>query len=456
MAAPYFQNTAVADLDDLFDELQTQLLAAGWTEQILNSSSSPALQGRFARESIFIAPGTATQAAACCVGISRVFEGNGLRRGLQLQAFTNTADGLIAVTSISRTATTMTFTTTAPHGLSTGDLIRWNGSDQDDMHSGWNSESAAAAITVTGANTFTLVGLGSGTLSANGGFVRRVFNCADSYSTAVNSGMRINAFDSSMDIFGYRDEFRICGIVQQGGNNKIFYVGQSGRDHVQQDQQEVAIATTAITGIGVETVTLDRNISNWYVGMPIMGVQLDGAGTTGILYVTDLPAANQVEVDWGSFTGNANAVIIGFDPAPTCVSAPTGTTVDLAMNSMTIQYCLGSDGTRYGVAQNDTIDPLLDADWSTTGDAATEQRNDPMNTTLYVGEEYFMQSASSSSTTKGVRKFAPGFNPWPVGTQNEFDIQRVGGTPEDDDWKIFVSDQSIENHALGIGPGATN
>ena len=70
-------------------------------------------------------------------------------------------------------STTGTFTTAAAHNLVTGDLIVYYGSS-DNVAANFPSLTAATAVTVTGANTFTAV-IGTGTTgTAYGGFISKV------------------------------------------------------------------------------------------------------------------------------------------------------------------------------------------------------------------------------------------------------------------------------------------
>ena len=78
------------------------------------------------------------------------------------------------VVSVSKSGTTTgTFTTDAPHGLATGDLVVYYGSS-DTAAANFPNLATAVSVTVTGANTFTAV-IGTGTTgTAYGGFVARV------------------------------------------------------------------------------------------------------------------------------------------------------------------------------------------------------------------------------------------------------------------------------------------
>jgi len=71
------------------------------------------------------------------------------------------AGGDLAITSITSASTTATVTTTAAHGMATGDIVTIRGADQSEYNGTYS-------ITVTGASTFTYTFASSGTSPATG------------------------------------------------------------------------------------------------------------------------------------------------------------------------------------------------------------------------------------------------------------------------------------------------
>ena len=461
MAAPYFQNTSIANIDGLFAELRSQLLAVAptpYTELVLNSSTTDPGTGLVGRESHFKLPtnvGQENQIGGGYLGLCRYVNSAGTARGLILYAYTSRR-APATISTISRAANVVTVTTTAPHGFSTGDLVIVNGTDTAGFHEGSTGAiTAINTITVTGATTFTYASPAAGALAGTGGTAVAVFNVTSSRTmAAADAAIRINVTDAPMSVYGYRDAHRICGIVQQGGQNRVFYLGTTGREHVQTAGSSCVVSTSPIA-VGANTITADRIPANMYIGQRLWIVSAD-SGTSELTTVTGLTGASI------SFTAanvyNAGAYI-GWDPTPLISYGLTGaltTTADMtSVISYIARYALDIDGGRSS-PQNDLGNVVMTSNIDIPLVTGDEGASDPDSAGFFQGRDFLL---IRTAAPEGQRKYLPGFTAWPLGYQNEYDIQRIGATPVTDDIKIFVSQPASsqsQSFVLGIGPGATN
>lgn len=450
MALPYFENVTLTGFTQLIDELQTQLLAQGWTNRTINADNTLPSSNHQTREEHFIAPGIADEASGVKIGLALRRNSADNQTGVKITSWVGEKVATI-LTAIQTASTTVTVTTTAPHGFATGDFVKGiNGTDNVANNvGGAGADTNATLITVTGADTFTFVTVPNQTSTGNGGTVVVAYNHVGGSSFGSGEGYNLNSPDASMDLFGYVDEFRICGVLQQGGNQKPFYCGQPGRSNVQDDGRSVAISNTAITGSGSQTITLDRTPAQMYIGQPVWAVAADEADVE-VSKIDNLVGDQLTAVFNTAFTSGA---IIGWDPTVSCAGAPLGSAVSATLTTLAANMGFGIDGTRRSAAgQQDQEDTSLIFDWvvneSSSGDV--EGATDPDDSGVYQGRDgIHFQGAH------GVRQFTPGFSFMPLGVQNDFDIHRIGATPITQDFKVLVSN-TLDGWALVIGPGATN
>jgi hypothetical protein len=104
-------------------------------------------------------------------------------------AYFCTTAAAVAISNISRSGTTITFTTSAPHGRSTGDVVIVSGATDPLYNYPWS-------ITVTGANTFTaFTGLVIGSSGASTGTVAPILTVASATTTVdVTATTRDSSF----------------------------------------------------------------------------------------------------------------------------------------------------------------------------------------------------------------------------------------------------------------------
>ncbi len=450
MALPYFENTTLTGFTQLINELQTQLLAQSWTNRTINADNTLPASSHQTREEHFIAPGIADEASGVKVGFSLRRNSGDTVTGVKITSWVGEKTATI-LTAVQTASATVTVTTTAAHGFATGDFIKGiNGTDNVANNvGGAGNDTVATLITVTDTDEFTYVTGVNQTSTGNGGTVVVAYNHVGGSSFGNSEGYQLNSPDASMDLFAYVDEFRICGVLQQGGNQKPFYCGQPGRSNVQDDGRSVAISNTAITGSGSQTITLAVTPANMYVGQPVWAVAIDEADVE-VTVIDDLVGDQLTAVFNTAFTSGA---VIGWDPTVSCAGAPLGTAVSVSLGSLAANMGFGIDGTRRSAGgQQDQEDTSLIFDWvvneSSTGDV--ENATDPDDSGVYQGRDgIHFQNAH------GVRQFTPGFSFMPLGVQNDFDIHRIGATPITQDFKVLVSN-TLDGWALVIGPGATN
>ena len=448
--ATYFENTSAADVNAVYAEIRTALLAESWTETVINSSTAlPTFDGEMVTESIFTPPGLSDEATAGHISVVRGKDESG-DHAIWFSAFT--AYKIADIAAISRSSNIITVTTTASHGFVTGDVVSVNGTGNVNFHEGntGTNDSNLRTITFIDSTNFSYQSDDSGTIAdpGAGGKCYAVYNVAGSLANKTSDGIRINMNDTIADIFGYVDEFRICGTVRQGGLFKPFYVGSTGREHVQTGASSVAVATEAINGTGSQTIVLDRTPLNMYDGQQIWVVSQDSADVE-VTTVTTISGANLTASFSTPFSSGA---VIGMDPSPMLAAGLSGSATNASsLDSMRWQMCLGQDGTRNGVAQDDADNSDLQYSPELPDASSVVAATRPDSAGFYQGINIILLDLNL-----GVRKFLPGFSAWPIGSQNDLDLHRIGPTAIADDIKVFISLNALGgSHGLGIGPGAT-
>lgn len=456
MAAPFFEATANTGLNDLFSSLRSALLGVSpspWVETVLNSSVAAPVAGTFVRESIFQLPANAAQenqVGGGFIGIARGIDGSG-NSGLWLYAHTG-QKGPITINTISRTGTLVTVTTTTNHGLATNDIVYINGTSQTTFNQGNGTNDAAGQITVTGLQTFTYTSPVSGTTNGTGGSVVAVYNAAGSRTTSVGDGRRINITDTPNAVYGYCDAFRICGVVQQGAQNRLFYLGWCGREHVQTAGSSCFVSNSSIS-VGANTVTADRTPANLYIGQPLWIVDT----TTANNEVTTVSNIVGNQISFTAVNSYGAGAICGWDPEPLVVMALGGSANTTSSTTSYSAYaCLDQKGGRTA-AQTAVVDVTMA--WAVELYSISGEKlvTNPDSAGFYQGRDLALLK---NTAPVGTRKYMPGMVAFPLGSQNEFDIQRIGGVPITTDYKAFVSqtatDQASATYATCFGPGATN
>lgn len=450
----YYENTSLTNIDDLMTFFANSLVSESWVRTTLdNDSGPPSSNSRFSRTEMFVAPGTVDQEAACVAIMARGLSSVGSHR----YRFT-TATGLkggapIPISTVSQVGTTLTITTVNPHGLSTGDCPCIVGTDNSDLNFGHTggTEVAVSTLTVTGLDTFTVTCTINQTASGSGGYVLVLINPTAALLGNYTYGLGSVLDDADCDCYMYADSFRAMGLVQQGGDNKPWYVGQTGRDHVQSEGSSVGSSSDAITGTGSQTITLKRVPDNMYNGQPLWVISkttYDAEYTT----ITNISGDQLTATFNTAFAGDS--YIVGWDPAPHCVVGISSTGVDqVDFGSMIVRMGLTLDITnlpRNGVAQNNCDDTNLEWDIEIPVSTADYSSTNPDAQGYYQGSEVIFEKGG-----EGVRKYLYGATGWPKGVQNEHDIQDTGPSGGVNDFIVFISISVDNNFFLGIGPGKT-
>jgi hypothetical protein len=350
----------------------------------------------------------------------------------------------------------------SPHGLTTGDLVFWNGNATATNNAMGNSASNFTRVTVTGASTFTVVTqTGLTVASAAGGLAYQVFNFSGQRHNAfvgVNTGVVILTNTSLSSRFKV-DEFGLTAVVLQGGLFTPMYLGLAGQGHLSARTTSVGKLTAQIVSDGVtpSVMTCDRTMTNTRVDQSIQVIPIDAIGPTAFI---DRAQCNYTPALVTAVSGvQVTAVIpagtypigsvVGVDPVPMCVMGGTAANGNLALTSV-IYATHRANGVRVSTAVNDlryNLDPV-------SGVAQTErQAGDPDSSGQTLGEDFSMiESAPTVNgdrrrTLGGWRAAAPG--------NNDNDIMHlVGGDVVTHDWLHYAS-ISHGSWKTMIGPGAS-
>lgn len=475
----FFKNTSLADGDALQVYLGQQLVSEGWTEYVLNSTAgAPPAQTRVGRESLFQAPDTAAHPGKHWVGLHRILDVNSSTPGafkLGLMAFTGCI--IKAISSIIRGtpngATTVEVVTTTAHGMQTGQLPLVNGAlntafNEPNSPSGTpgsTTETAPNTMTVVDTTTVRFTSIGSGNLSnpGAGGYLVSIFNpasgrCAITNTSGPTACARIAcATDGALNVYGYVDALRICGVVVQGTVYKPFYVGLLDRtEHVQEDGSSLGRLTGAVTGDGTtKTLNLDRSCPKLYPGQPLWFVDQgsarpDVAGYQSSYHTTTITAVNsstQITATVPNGVTYPIGTVVGWDPYPLVAYADGGTTAAAAMNAVSVCCTHDADGTR----TTGYIGQL----GTTVVNVANEADVDPGADTYYRAYDILVDKATAPTSSRGPMI---GFLACSLGAQTTLDIMRGGAAASApaNDWTVFVHATMVPpgSTALCVGPGA--
>jgi len=456
-----YEDITLSDANDAFDFIRDALVAEGATEVILNGTGTlpiPADGEIYGRESYFILPGTATEAGPGIIGMLIANDFYAATVGPAFIFWAATGWRSFNITSSSRSGTTVTVIAPA-HGLITGDVVFNNGSAvlaQPLSHGGSIGAQTAATITRIDADTYTYTSSRSGTiLSTAGGVGVVVYNPIGGRDT-TSVGSRGFYCPANPDLFVWVDEFGVLGVKQGSSVSTFFGAGAVERQHVQSYMRSTAIVTTAITGTGSQTVTLDRTPTSMYVGQSAHVVSRNSA--TIISVTITAISGNQITADFGATTFDANQAIIGDDPAPMFVAGQYGSssrpnsTIAAAGNVVwDFCYVMGAPF-RGGAAANAVANSGLRYLCSAVTDASTiaeEGANDPNSRSYYLGRGLTLYLAGDGSRT-GPR----GLVCFPLGSQNDLDFMAVGPTSPDHLYRCFTNIAVSTNWHAALGPGA--
>lgn len=462
MTTAYLEDLTLANRNALFTLLSDALVTAGWTRTVINSNTGTPGAGHLARrEEVFQSAGNSVDVGRFFIGLMVYNDASNTRTSIMIYAFTAIGEGgFVGVTSQSKTAsTTVTATTDTPHLMSTGDIVRINGSDNAALNEG-NSGTAVAhnTITVTGASTFTYTSNINATEAGNGGTCFAVFNLCSAINSGLNDAMRVNVNDAAVDFAGSVDELGITGDVMQGGFFMFMYLGQTGRGHIPATLSQTFSATGSITGTGaVQTVAVDQTPSDVLVGQPMDIIDVE----SGRVFRTSLAVigpGDALQMDIAIGQNFAAGAIIGWDPMPVvCCAKSDPTQSSTRLDTLEWQVGYSINGTR-SWAQTDVNDTeTLFAVAEPRVSTAEESVQDTADVNLGALGTYdvVLTKNSGIAGTFGTRGPLRNLIGVILANQVDFDYQKTGKTSPDDDYKGFTSQQitGVLDH-VAFGPNA--
>ena len=459
----YTQSAGVSGVDAFMSFLRSSLSGSGlWKYFAMNTSSLHPNAGLIGREDIYRADGTSTDPTRFYVSVHRNTQGNCCDDRVQFMGFSGCKgfETPIPIQIISKSAgvnVTVQVTCSVPHNFAGTDHVMVNGTPRSSsFHEGWSGGEGhptfgGYVIQVNGTASFNYVGGFTGPEGANqtsGGYAIAVYNQVSTRNTGVNSGHGLTLNDANMAVFMYYDEYRFCGLVNQGGTYQTFYIGETARDHIPQDFNSRAFLSVSQSA-GAITASLDRSVDNLRVGQKIWFVHASGTGGTGSVERTTITSRPNSSSFGCTLVNSYNSgSLVGEDALPVFILAGIGTTAATqALGSRTVRFIFHLDGTRdptnEGSAQ--TLTPFTDAGYS-------EASIDPDGAGYYQGRDIFMQRLAAPS---GIRGRLVGMISFPIDVQNDQDLMRIGADAVTDDFKFFVSSTVDGGFAVGIGPGAS-
>ena len=443
----YFENVGLTNINDLFTEISTRLVAAGATRTVLNSLSTEPAADRVGREELFKFNGTASKPTAGYVTITRFYDSNTFNKGLAFTCFTGIKGPIDVATTVQSGVPTVTVTTSTNHGFATGDLVFINGSSTATLNEGSSGlYNSLSTITVTDATTFTYTANLSQTASGTGGKCFAVYN-SGAHRTVKSSTYRawLGPSDSAMKVFGYVDEFHMVGVVVQGATFLPFFIGQTGRAQIPPNYADTAFTTGSVTGNGAtpSTFDLDRSCSNLRVGQKIALISPNSASAE-IVTIATKPTATQFTAIVTNGTTYPAGTLIGEDPLPLMVMGGGSTQQDLG--SKVFYAALRGDCTRTGIG-GQTYFAAVEAQ---TVDESYCDPNVPSG--RYSGKYVNLYTTSSGKEDDKGRLV--GMVAWSLGSQADFDRIKTGESDPGDFYKIFPTQKCDTSWGFSLGPGA--
>jgi len=457
----YFQDTTLTDIPDAINFLRDQCLAEGWTVTELNTSVADVTTvRRVGREFIAEIPGDTPGSGNAALGHICVSFLHAFSSGRHINLCGWTGQKVATIASSSRSGTTLSVTTSSPHGFATGDLVIVNGQSDADLNQPIGGAAASPnTITVTGGSTFDVtIPVGAGG-PATGGTVVAVYNFTGTRTGDQTEQNRMALMNAAMDCFGYIDNYRMCGIILQGGVFFPFYLGLSGREHVQAEGSNVAKVTGGgVTGNGATDVviTLDRASPNLYVGQPIFLCPPDSAVPNSVdqanssLESVTISAVNSPTEIEATLSANTfpDGTIVGWDAIPLAImgNGPTATTTIIASKTVYMSHEL--DGTRTSSPIGVVYTPEIELSNETVVDPDGQPSGG-----FYQGRPVILEKTTAPA---GHRKNMEGMPAFPVGAQVDQDIMRIGdpANAPAGDFRIFVSQEVEGGYSVSYGPGA--
>ena len=462
----YTQSAGVSGLNELMDIIKTSVTSKGWTHFAMNTSSLAPNMDRIARQDVYRINGTSIDPTKSYVTLWRFVQENAFHASLGMTCFSGCKgfDTPITISSISRSVsfgTTVAVTCSIPHGLSTKDHVMINGTPLSGaFHEGWAGTGDLPTgggfnIIVSSTSSFHYASVDANSDNfggpVSGGYTLAVYNPTGPYSTNISTPHTIQTSnpEGPFSVAMYYDEYRVAGVLMQGGNFKPFYFGETARNHIPSDFSSRAFLN-AVATTGITTASLDRNVNNIHVGQKIWFINPSGSAGTGSferVTVTSRPTSSSFGcVLSGTYP---SGTLVGEDPMPLLVCGKqvnNNTTYNLSAADTIWTFHVDATRNTFGYVGNvQNATPSVD-----TGINYTSINPDSVN--YYQGRDIYLER---STTPTGIRGRMVGFLAFPLGYQNDQDLMRVGSDPVEDDYKVFTSTLAEANFALGIGPGAS-
>lgn len=464
MPSKYRQATP-ANIDALIAQIDTDVTSvdAGWTKFSLNATGGAPAASRIRQEIIYRINGTVAQPTRYYVAIARAKDAG--VNGQVTMYGAEQVKGPFTITNIARAGGNVATITAPGHTFAVGEVPVVNGTGDESFHDGNGSETAQATISsIVAGTSFTYTQpIGGGVVGStpSGGtcFSLLPLTTAGGRTVALGAGMNLTLADSPMSVFYYYDEFRVAGIILQGGNAWVFRIGQTGRDHIPATCSDTAFTSGAVVSPAAPaTINLDRACPNLKIGQPIWIIDV----TSGVMEKTTIiskPSNTQITATLvGAPTGGsyASGALVGWDPCPGGTLGRTGVvTTTAALEGYLVRFSRHLDASRGADGTTQLFNPRVDMDTTIRTDVAPDAA---LNFQL---RDIVVDRATAGTT--GIRGREVGLFAVPLpnaGGPVDQDLMRVGATTDITvasdppfDHKVFVS-QKLASFGVAVGPNA--
>jgi len=489
--ARFIRSASLANLNAVLEFFFQGLRDEGWSEIVLNASTTQPGSAQLGKESIFEAPGEAAgsgNARGHFIGFARENSLDIAARNVGFLLYAGMGKSAVFdISSASGSGTALDITTTATHpfqdtAVDGGDMVIWNGISNAALNQGVGGTPSAPSRVqaVGGATQFDAVmgtSVGVGPVTGTGGKCLALYNWVGSRHNDTDNHESCVALstDEPMDAFAFVDKQGIMGWIQKGGLYYGFAVGATGRGHVQAQGSTIAKLSAEAVGLGAGTavtLSLDRAPAavfaedlptNSYMRVCLYPPDSAGAQMSGVVDRSQngSPYPKVVAV------GPGNQIQVEELPAFTY---PIGTVVG---DDCADLVCMG-----YGRTGNGNTN-LGARDWYSTEmpDEAAESQAWPISpvNTLWDFEGLLGALAVTNLDPTRANRFHEvphrleragdgwrypviGMLGWPVGSTNDLDFMRTGdpANAPDVDFLMLVNILAdIAGTAVGLGPKAT-
>lgn len=360
-ALSLFTSVGPDHIPSVMDAFKAALVADGATVTDLNSDNSyhpSAVAYHTGKEWIATFPGDALRAAGgvigCCYAAS-----SGAVVGMHLWAATG--HKVIPLATVETNAGVATLESASPHGLTTGDLVFWNGNSDPLNNVTIDPTADFARCTVVDPTHITVPTLSGLTRpNAAGGTAVQVFNFIGSRFVGA---FPINGFvqltNANITAYIKATKFDLSADIEQGGAFIPVKAGLSGQGHTAALTTSVGKLTSQIVsdGIAASVLPCDRVMTNTRVNQKLQVIPTDALGPAPAdpAFIDGAqchyPAADVTAVSTNQVTAVIPAgtypvgSIVGRDPVPMMVVGGSIAAGNLAVNNG-VACTHRTDGTR--------------------------------------------------------------------------------------------------------------